>query len=202
MTFCLCQSCLSVYPSVRQSVTQFVRTITPVLQLLLKWNFIYGKSMMWGSVVHKGHNCSIHVIWVIALCWFFLSNFVWTITPDLMLLFKWNFIYEKSMMRGSAVHKGYNSSMHIFWVIALCCFFLSTLVRTTTPDQLLLLKWNFMYGKSMIGSAALKVHNSSINIFWVIALCCFLSNFVRSITLILGTAPIHFKLSVYVAFNV
>ena len=102
------------------SVTLLVRTITPELLLLLNWNFIYGKSIMRGSAVHKGYNSSINTFWVIALCWYFFSHFVRTITLDLLLLLIWNFIYGKIMRRGSAVHKVHNSSMNIFLVIALC----------------------------------------------------------------------------------
>jgi len=66
----------------------------------------------------------------------------------------------------SAVHKGHNYSMHIFLVIVLCWVFLSNFVWTTTHDLLLLLKWNFIYKKSMMREmAAHKVHNSSIIIF-------------------------------------
>jgi len=109
---CLSVCCLSV--------TLLVRTITPELLLLLNWNFIYGKSIMRGSAVHKGYNSSINTFWVIALCWYFFSHFVRTITLDLLLLLIWNFIYGKIMRRGSAVHKVHNSSMNIFLVIALC----------------------------------------------------------------------------------
>jgi len=108
--------------SVCLSVTLLVRTITPDLLLLLKWNFIYGKIMRRGSAVHKVHNSSISIFWVIALCWYFFSDFVRTITFDVLMLLKWNFIYGKIMRRGSAVHKVHNSSISIFWVIAPCWF--------------------------------------------------------------------------------
>ena len=78
VVWCLVSVCLSV--------TLLVRTITPDLLLLLKWNFIYGKIMRRGSAVHKVHNSSISIFWVIAPCWFLhywpLLIFSFTLCPD------------------------------------------------------------------------------------------------------------------------
>ena len=167
--------CLSIRLSVCLSVCPshfLVRTITPICLMPVGWNFIYGKSIMRGSVMHKGHNSGFNNIGVIALCTFFSHFLVRTITPIWLMPLDWNFIHGKSMMSGSVMYKGHNSGFNNIGVIALCTFFSHFLVRTITPIWLMPLDWNFIHGKSMMsGSVMYKGHNSGFNTFGVVALC-------------------------------
>ena len=112
----------SVRPSVSQCICPsvrsfFVRSIT--LKLCKAWNFIGRYISLRRKAVHKNHYSRHHTFGVVALCSFSFLNFVRSITQKVFKLLTSNFIGRYMSFRRSAVHKNYNSKLHIFGVFVL-----------------------------------------------------------------------------------
>jgi hypothetical protein len=120
----------------------FVQSISQKVFEISTWNFIGGWISLRRSAVHKNDNSSLHIFWVIALCYFSKLIFVQSITQKAIEISTWNFIGAYISLRKCAVHKNDNSSLHNFWVFALCSFSYY-LVRSLSQKVFEVSTWNF-----------------------------------------------------------